>query len=278
MPDIQSMPSQRLQVNGTELFVSVHGQLDAPWVVLLNSMAADTSMWREQVNALSPHYRVMCMDWRGHGGSRNEPPPYSLDMLADDVVAAMTAMEVERPHLVGTSLGGMIGMVLAIERRVALRSLTVCSTLPRIEPAMAATWAELATLVQRDGVRKAAVEATISRWFTPAYARTHPEVVERTRRMIAATTTDAYTGCIAAFRDLDLLEELSRIDIPTLFMVGERDPASTPEIMRAMHERVRGSRFQVVPSAAHLPSLEQPEAVNQALLGFFTVVQDGNPR
>ena len=93
--------------------------------------------------------------------------------------------------------------------------------------------------------------------------------------MIAATTTDAYTGCIAAFRNLDLFEELAQIDVPTLFLVGEEDPASTPEIMRAMHERVPGSRFEIVRSAAHLPSIEQPEAVTRALLSFFDAVQRG---
>ena len=143
---------------------------------------------------------------------------------------------------------------------------------------MARRWDEVAAQVRRDGVRKAAVEDTISRWFTPGYVHSHPDVVEQTRRMIAATTTEAYTGCIAAFRDLDLSGALARIDVPTLFMVGEHDPASTPEVMRGMHEQVAASWLRVVPGAAHLPSVEQPEAVSQALLEFFdTVVREGAP-
>ncbi len=265
--------SGRLRINGTELFVSTQGRAGAPWVVLLNSMAADTTMWAPQVEALAPRYRVMCMDWRGHGRSRDEPAPYSLGMLGTDVVAAMDALGVESPHLVGASLGGMIGMMVAIERRVPLASLTVCSTLPRIAPAMAQWWSDIAAQVRRGGVAEA-VDGTISRWFTPAYADANPAVVARTRRMIASTTTDAYTGCIAAFRDLDLFEELSQITVPALFMVGENDPASTPEIMRGMHERLPGSRFHVVRDAAHLPSLEQPGSVNRALLDFFAIVQE----
>lgn len=275
MQEIQEPQRHRLRVNGTELFASVDGPPAAPWVVLLNSMAADTSMWRQQVEELASRYQVMCMDWRGHGASRDEPAPYSLDMLTTDVVEAMRELGVQRPHLAGTSLGGMIGMVLAIERRVELRSLTVCSAIPRVAPAMAQWWSELAAQVRRDGVKRAAVDGTLARWFTPAYAQAHPDMVEHTRRMIAATTTDAYTGCIAAFRNLDLFEELAQIDVPTLFLVGENDPASTPEIMRAMHERVPESRFEIVRSAAHLPSMEQPEAVNRALLSFFDAVHAG---
>lgn len=265
--------TERLEVNGTALFVSTHGRVGAPWVVLLNSMAADTSMWAPQVAALAPHYRVMCMDWRGHGRSRDEPAPYTLNMLSTDVVSVMDALGVERPHLVGASLGGMIGMIVAIERQAPIASLTVCSTLPHIAPAMAQGWSDIAAQVRREGVSRA-VDDTISRWFTPAYAEANPAVVERTRRMIASTTTDAYTGCIAAFRDLDLFEGLSRITVPALFMVGENDPASTPEIMRGMHERVHGSQFHVVRNAAHLPSLEQPDAVNRALLDFLAGVQE----
>ncbi|WP_288253739.1 alpha/beta fold hydrolase [uncultured Hydrogenophaga sp.] len=269
MQELEDATRHRLRVNGAELFATVSGPAGAPWVVLLNSLAADTSMWRAQVAALSRRYRVMCMDWRGHGASRDEPAPYSLDMLATDVREAMSALEVRRPHLAGTSLGGMIAMTLAIEQRLPLASLTVCSALPRITPAMAGWWGELAAQVRRDGVKGATVEGTISRWFTPAYVQTQPDVVEHTRRMIATTTTDAYVGCIAAFRNLDLFEELPRIDVPTLFLVGENDPASTPEIMRGMHERVPRSIFNIVRDAAHLPSLEQPEAVSRALLSFF---------
>lgn len=265
--------ARRLAVNGTELFVSMQGPSDAPWVVLLNSMAADTRMWAPQVDALADSYRVLCMDWRGHGRSRDEPGPYSLEMLRDDVVGVMEALGVARPHLAGTSLGGMVGMVLAIEGRVPLASLTVCSALPRIAPAMASAWSELAAQVRLGGVAQA-VDKTISRWFTPAYAQANPRMVEQTRDMIAATSTDAYTGCIAAFCDLDLFEDLARIAVPALFMVGEDDAASTPEIMRGMHERVPGSRFQVVRAAAHLPSLEQPEAVTRALRAFFASAQE----
>lgn len=257
-----------LQVNGTALHVSTDGPPGAPWVVLLNSMAADTSMWAPQVAALAAHYRVMCMDWRGHGRSRNAPAPYTLDMLCSDVLQAMQALGVQRPHLVGTSLGGMVGMIVAIERLAPIASLTVCSALPRVAPAMASWWNEIAAQVRREGVAMA-VDGTISRWFTPAYTEANPAVVAHTRRMIEATTSDAYTGCIAAFRELDLFEDLARIDVPTLFLVGENDPASTPEIMRGMHERVPGSRFHVVRQAAHLPSLEQPQAVNRVLLDFF---------
>lgn len=259
---------RRLKVNGTELFVVTQGPPDGPWVVLLNSMAADTTMWAPQIAALAHRYRVMCLDWRGHGNSRDEPAPYTLDMLCTDVTDAMAQLGVERPHVVGTSLGGMIGMMLAIERPVPLASLTVCSALPRIAPGMAQWWSDLAAQVRREGVATA-VDGTISRWFTSAYAVANPGVVERVRKMITTTTTDAYTGCIAAFENLDLFEDLERIDVPTLFMVGENDPASTPEIMRGMHERVPGSRFQIIRNAAHLPSIEQPEAVSCLLLGFF---------
>jgi 3-oxoadipate enol-lactonase len=263
----------RLRVNGAELFVSTQGPSGAPWVVLLNSLAADTRMWAPQAAALCARYRVMRLDWRGHGRSRDEPAPYSLDMLATDVVDAMAALGVNRPHVAGTSLGGMVGMLMAIQQRTPLASLTVISALSRIEPSMGQWWADMARRVRREGVEKAAAEGTISRWFTPAYLRANPAVVHDTRLMIAGTSVEAYAGCIAAFDKLDLQEDLSFIDVPTLFVVGEQDPASTPEIMRRMHRRVPGSRLQVIGDAAHMPGIERPAELSRALLDFFASVE-----
>lgn len=263
-----------LPVNGTELFVRVIGPEGAPWVVLLNSMAADTNMWSAQVSALSKRYRVMCMDWRGHGGSLNEPGPYSLDMLVNDVLELMNAVGASHPHIVGTSLGGMIAMVIAIEKRAPIASLTVCSALSKISPTMKKWWEEIAAQVDREGVGQEIVESTLSRWFTPEYASANPQIIAQTRSMIARTSRDAYSGCIAAFKNLDLFNQLSNVDVPTLFLVGKEDPASTPEIMQDMHRQVKGSLFEVINHAAHLPSIEQPKAVNQALLRFIETIPE----
>jgi 3-oxoadipate enol-lactonase len=273
---MQAMPpvsGERLKVNGTELFVRIDGSPGAPWVVLLNSLAADTRMWAGQVQALGGHYRILRMDWRGHGGSRNEPAPYSLALLSSDVVAAMASLGVERPHLAGSSLGGMVAMTIAIERRAAIASLTVCSALSRMRPEMARWWAGVAADVRARGLEQAVLSDTIGRWFTPEFANSHPEVVATTRQMIMATTIDAYAGCIDAFRNIDLSAQMPTITEPTLFLVGESDPASTPEIMAAMQAQVPGSHLRVIPGCAHLPSLERPVEVATALLSFF----DGVP-
>ena len=100
-------------MGAVEVHHVVTGPEDAPVVVLSNSMGADLRMWDGIVDALSEHFRVVRYDTRGHGQSPEAPGPYSMDDLADDVVALLDTLGVEKAHLVGLSLGGMMGMRLA---------------------------------------------------------------------------------------------------------------------------------------------------------------------
>jgi pimeloyl-ACP methyl ester carboxylesterase len=100
-------------VSAVEVHHVVTGREDAPVVVLSNSMGADLRMWDGVVSALEEHFRVVRYDTRGHGRSPEAPGPYSMDDLADDHVALLDTLGVERAHLVGLSLGGMMGMRLA---------------------------------------------------------------------------------------------------------------------------------------------------------------------
>ena len=244
----------------------------APWVVLLNSMGADVRMWTPQIEMLSRNFRILCPDYRGHGGSDTPPQDWSLDGLANDVYAAMCEFDIESAHVVGTSLGGIIGMKLATEKAPQVRSLVVCSALARIEPVMRAEWLRRIEELRRDGA-ESVVAPTLARWFTAGFAQREPDIAHEVRDMLRGTSTEGYARSIQAFLDLDLISVLGSISIPCLFMVGEKDPASTPAIMSALHKNVPGSSLAVIASAAHLPSLEQPAEVNRFLAQFLASAQ-----
>ena len=99
-------------VNGARIHYTLDGPESAPVVTMSNSLAANLSMWAPQLPALGDDYRVLRYDTRGHGGSEPVQGPYSLEMLAQDVVGIWDALGIQRSHFVGLSLGGMIGQVL----------------------------------------------------------------------------------------------------------------------------------------------------------------------
>ncbi len=258
----------RIEANGIGIACDFTGPMDAPVVAFSHSISTDMGMWAPQVDALSGSYRILRFDTRGHGASGVSPAPYSLDQLADDLYALLQVLDVERTHLVGLSMGGMIGQTFALKHPEMLHGLVLADTSARMGPESGPIWDERVATARTLGM-EAHVEPTIGRWFTPGFISAHPEVVDPVRAMIRRTPVEGYVGCGLAIKELDVLDRLPGISVPTLVMVGDQDPATPVEASRAIHARIPGSRLATIPSASHLSNLEQPKEFNRLLLGFL---------
>jgi 3-oxoadipate enol-lactonase len=261
----------RVTVNGIGVHYQVHSQTtdpSVPVVTLSHSLATNLSMWDPQLPALGARYRLLRYDTRGHGGTDVAPGPYTLEMLARDAFEVLSALEVERTHFVGLSMGGMIGQLLALTHPEKVRSLVLCDTSSRVPPEARSTWDERIRMAETHGMEPH-VEPTLGRWFTAPFHERRPDVLDRVRAMIRATDPKGYTGCCHAIKMLDLTDRLTEIKVPTLILVGEEDPGTPVAASRAIHERIKGSRLVVIPSASHLSNIEQPDAFNEALTAFL---------
>ena len=236
-------------MSAVEVHHVVTGCEGAPVVVLSNSMGADLRMWDGTVETLERHFRVVRYDTRGHGQSPSVPGPYSMDDLADDVVALLDTLGVETAHLVGLSLGGMMGMRLAARDPARIDRLVLLCTGAFLEVGPAYT--ERAAQVRAQGTGSVA-EGVVSRWFTPDHLEQHPDVREHHVAMCAATSAEGYAGSCEAIAAMDLRPDLSEIKAPTLAIAGEDDPATPPSYLREIAEGVPDGRLVVVPDAAHL--------------------------
>lgn len=252
--------------------VAVHhvitGPEDASVLVLSNSMGADLRMWDGVIDTLSEHFRVVRYDTRGHGHSPSVPGPYSMDDLADDVVALLDTLGVAKAHLVGLSLGGMMGMRLAARDPERIDRLVLLCTGAFLEVGPAYT--ERAAQVRANGTGSVA-EGVVSRWFTPSYLEEHPDIRAFHEQMCAATSPEGYAGSCEAIVTMDLRPDLPQIKAPTLAIAGEGDPATPPHYLREIAEGVPDGRLVVVPDAAHLAAAQQPAAVATAILEHLGV-------
>lgn len=264
----------KIRLDGTGVNYSLEGPAEAPVVTLSHALAANLSMWDPLMSALTPRYRVLRYDTRGHGGTDAPAGPYSLELLADDARSLLHALGIERTFFIGLSMGSMIGQLLALTHPEMLRGLILCEASSRTSPEMKAVWDERIRVAQIQGM-EAHVEPTIDRWFTAPFKERRRDVVDPVRAMIRATPPEGYIGCIRAIQGLDLLDRLGSIRLPTLLIVGEADPASPVASSRAMHERIAGSELVVLKSAAHLANAEQPDAFNRAVTAFLERVGSG---
>ncbi|HSQ04806.1 MAG TPA: 3-oxoadipate enol-lactonase [Burkholderiales bacterium] len=256
----------KITANGIDIHYILEGS--GPCVTLSHSLACDLSMWDEQARLLARDHTVLRYDTRGHGATSAPPAPYTLDRLADDAHALLTALGIAKTHWVGLSLGGMIGQVFATKYPACVQSLALCDTTSRYPAEAATMWSERIALVRRDGM-ETVVEPTLGRWFTEPYRKSAPDVMKQFAAMIARTPVEGYAGCSEAICRINVTGQLEKIKCPVLVIVGEQDQGTPPAMAREIHDAIAGSELVTIPSAAHLSYIEQPVAFNRALLRFL---------
>ncbi|HYL79850.1 MAG TPA: alpha/beta fold hydrolase, partial [Candidatus Acidoferrum sp.] len=139
----------KLTANGIEIHYAVAGK--GPVVTLSHSLGCDLSMWDDQVKVLSPHYRVLAFDTRGHGQSSAPPGAYSLGQMAEDLQALLTGLGIQETHFVGLSMGGMIGQVFALAYPRMVKRLVLCDTTSSYPGDVWPLWAERIKTLQEKG-------------------------------------------------------------------------------------------------------------------------------
>jgi len=256
-----------LQTSRLKHWIELDGPEGGVPVVLSNSLGASTAMWQPQVEALAAEYRVVRYDQRGHGRSEVTAGPYPFSTLVDDAVALLDALELERVHFAGLSLGGMTALGLALHHAHRLRSITAANCIAAVPPAGQALWDERAKLAREQGLGPL-IAPSLERWFTAQTRTTRAAELAWVGDMIAATPVAGYVATCEALKTLDYFDALPRIAVPTLFIAGTHDQGAPLATMQAMHARVHGSRL-VELDAAHVSNLERPAEFNATLAGFL---------
>jgi 3-oxoadipate enol-lactonase len=258
----------KTQIGSLTVGYELSGPRGAPVVAFSHSLASSRVMWEPQVKPFERDFQVLRCDTRGHGESGAPEGPYSFDLLAEDFIKLLDALQIDRVHFVGLSMGGMIGQALGMAHADRLLSLSLCDTAPHTSPEAVATWKERIVEVRRDGLEPQ-LKPTMSRWFTASYLAERPPMLGKIEAQFIATPVEGYIGCAGAIMKLDNLERLEKIRLPTLVVVGEEDPGTPVSAAKAIQERIPGSRLAIIPGARHLPNIEQEALFNRALFGFL---------
>jgi 3-oxoadipate enol-lactonase len=255
-----------LAANGIDMSYRFDGAAGAPVVMFSNSFLTDYAMWDSQVPGFSSRYRILRYDARGHGETQATPGPYSIDLLVADAIALLDALEIERVHFVGLSMGGMIAQLLASKHPERLLSVSLCDTACRLPPESA--WDERINLALSRGT-SAFVRPMTTRWLTPGYYAQHPDIVAKIGAMITKTSVDGAVGCAQAIKKMDQASILPGIKVPTLIVVGEQDVGTPVVAAEFLHRAIAGSRFNIIQDAGHLPNIEQTAVFDRIVLDFL---------
>ncbi len=193
------------------------------------------------------------------------PGPYSIDQLANDVLALLDRLDFSRVLFCGLSMGGMIAMSLAMRAPERLSKIVLCNTAPQI--GLAEVWNARIETVRKDGMA-AVVDGVLERWFTPSFRTKSAAAIESTRKMLLNTPASGYVANCAAVRDYDARNAIAKIRLPTLIISGTFDPVTPPQAGRFISEKIQGAVYQELP-AAHLSNIEAAAAFTSELSGFL---------
>ena len=267
----QLQDTKSVNVNGVDIAYRFDGPADGRVLLVANSLMANGSMWDWNVPAFADRYRVLRYDKRGHGRSSVVPGPYSIAQLADDAAGLMDALQIEKAHFMGLSIGGMIGQQLGARYPERMHSLSLCNTASEMPPR--SLWEDRFQIARTQGLA-GLVDGTIGRWFTAPFIERAPHDIEKVRQMILGTNVEGYIGCGSAVRDMAQSTMLLKIKTPTLVLSGRHDPACTVDQGIVLNRLIDGSRMVIIEDAAHLSNIEQPAQFNQAVRAFIDSVDD----
>jgi pimeloyl-ACP methyl ester carboxylesterase len=259
----------RTQIDGFDMHYERHGGAGEA-VVLVHGYTGDVSDWREQIADLAPDHRVLAMDHRGHGrsGAPADRSSYTIERMADDVQALIAQLGIDRFHLVGHSMGGMVAQEIALRAPEQLLSLVLEDTGPEFPVARSEAVRKLfdarIALAERDGM---ATIAALPLGKPPPHHK--PERIAEERARLAAMSVDGFAGAWQALcRWPGIKTRVDAIRTPTLVLHGELDEMVVPG-STWLAENIRGASLVVVPEAGHSPQIERPALFNAVLRRHF---------
>ena len=263
--------ARRLTVNGVNLAVEVQGEGAA--VLFVHGYPFDRTIWRDQIDSLDG-YRRIAPDLRGMGQSDAPDLGYGLSIYADDLAALLDTLGVDEVVLCGLSMGGYIAFEFLRRWRHRVRALILMDTRAEAESTEGRRARDAAAATARESGAGAVGELMLPKVLAPESETAAPELVDRIRRIMAATPVAGMVGALAAMRDrpdsTGLLPTLA--GLPTLVLVGEQDLLTPPDSARRMAALIPGARLVVIPGAGHLPPVERPTETTREIGEFLRVI------
>jgi 3-oxoadipate enol-lactonase len=240
-------------------------------VVLIHPAGLDLTYWDVQIGAFSADHDVIAFDLPGHGLSPGTAEDWSVDRVGTIVARISASIGVERVHLVGISLGGMVAQACALAGPSHVASMTLIDTAATFPDGARTGMHTRATTVRAEGMA-AVTEPMLAPWFTPQTVASRPDLLDRIRKTLLADDPQLHGAMWDFIAEFESRDALATLVCPTLVIVGDRDETTPVATAVTLRDAIPGADLRVIANAAHLATLERPELVNRHILSFLARV------
>jgi aminoacrylate hydrolase len=258
----------RSKFGPAEIGTAIQGE--GPTVLLVAGLGGRGSFWNRQVQALSRHFRVITHDHRGCGVSSRSRVVYSAEQMAEDVIALMDALGIERAHVVGHSTGGAIGQFLALHHPQRLDRLVISASWAGPTELFLETFRLRRQVLLTQGPQAyyflGSLLASPAEALRPAFTSLDQHLGDR---LADFPGLEIELSRIAAVMSHDLRSHLHRIRTPSLVIGAEDDQLTPPGMQREVAELIPGARLQILPRGGHFYPVNSADAFNRLVLDFL---------
>jgi 3-oxoadipate enol-lactonase len=248
-----------------QMITEVHGSGEP--VIFIHGLGGTGNVFQPQVNVLSRLFKCVRVDLPGSGRTPTPKRSMSLLEVADAVAELLKSEAGTKWHVVGHSLGTIVCQHLAVHHGELVRSLSLLGPIHAPPDGARAALKDRAAKVRADGM--VAIADTIVQGGTSAYTKAaRPEVAALVREILMRQDPEGYAQtceCLAAVEAADA----AKISVPTLLLTGDEDATAPPRTARALAEKIRNSRFEILDRCGHWTTFERPAEVSNALLNFL---------
>jgi len=259
----------KINVNGADLYYELHGSGDP--LILIAGFNTDSLFWRPILPLLQKHFRVLVFDHRGAGKSDCPDIPYSIEMLAQDVLKLSDLLDLKRPHVLGHSMGGCVAQMLAYQHFELFDRFAICNSFIKFNPISTHVVKFLFHLLQEGISLRNRIEGSLPWIFSTDFLQSPHKIegaINHGLKNPHPITLTGYKRQLEALLGFDSNEWFHQIEAPTLIINGMED-ILCPYDSEKLAKRIRGAKLFNFPHMGHVPMIEEPKEFSRLVMHFF---------
>jgi 3-oxoadipate enol-lactonase len=252
-------------INGNNIHYQYLDNQQDTTFVFINSLGTDFRIWDGVVDILKSHGDILRYDKAGHGLSSLNDSVFKIENFANDVLALMDFLKIQKAVIVGLSIGGIIAQYLAIHHPERIKRLILSNTAPKVGSAEG--WNTRIGAVKNDGIASIA-DNILKVWFSENFRKNHSSESLGYKMMLSNINHVGYIRACEALKINDLTDRISKINLPTLCLAGTEDGSTPPAQVKEMADLIPNSTYILIEDVGHIPCVEVPELVAKHILEF----------
>jgi pimeloyl-ACP methyl ester carboxylesterase len=241
---------------------------DGPPLMMVHGIGARHKTWQGLIDHLRSDFQCISFDLRGHGESPVPPTPYTLDDLVKDVEALRAKLCIDRMHVIGHSLGGMIGPAYARAHPERVMSLGLLSTAAGRTEEDSAKVMDVVTAMEERGIVEV-LETLVARWFTDDFIANRPDAIQARLRQVRETPAEVFLSVFHIYAETEMAPWLHEVTAPSLVLTGELDGGCNPRLNRFIADTLPDAELVIMEGLRHAILLEASERVAEHVRAFL---------